>query len=54
MSSATVVDPVCGMAIDPADAVRSVEYAETTYLFCSEHCAASFEKDPGMYAGTGT
>ena len=54
MSTATVVDPVCGMTIDPAGAARSIEYDKTTYFFCSEHCAASFEKDPGIYAGTGT
>ena len=54
MSTATVADPVCGMTIDPAGAARSVEYDETTYFFCSEHCVASFEKDPGIYAGTGT
>ena len=52
MSAATVVDPVCGMTIDPAGAARSIEYDETTYFFCSEHCAASFEADPGKYAGT--
>jgi Cu+-exporting ATPase len=52
MSTATVVDPVCGMTVDPAGAARSIEYDETTYFFCSEHCAASFEKDPRKYAGT--
>lgn len=52
MSAATVVDPVCGMTVDPAGAARSIEHHETTYFFCSEHCAASFEADPGKYAGT--
>ena len=26
--------------------------ADPPYFFCSEHCAASFEKDPRKYAGT--
>ena len=51
MSTATIVDPVCGMAVDPAGAARSIEYDETTYFFCSERCAASFEEDPGKYVG---
>jgi Cu+-exporting ATPase len=52
MSKPTVVDPVCGMTVDPVGAARSIEYDGTPYFFCSEHCAASFEKDPGKYAGT--
>jgi uncharacterized protein len=36
-----VSDPVCGMRVDRAKAVR-VERAGQTHYFCSEHCAASF------------
>ena len=48
----TAVDPVCGMSIDPEAAARAIEHEGKTYVFCSEHCAASFEKDPVKYAGT--
>ena len=40
-----VVDPVCGMAIDKADAV-SVMHAGTVYYFCEEACAAIFRDEP--------
>ena len=43
--------PRLRMTLDPARAARSTEYDETTYLFCSEHRAASFEKDLGKHAG---
>jgi uncharacterized membrane protein YraQ (UPF0718 family)/YHS domain-containing protein len=36
-----VTDPVCGMRVDRATAVR-VEHAGQTHYFCSEHCAARF------------
>ncbi len=43
-------DPVCGMQIEEADAVGSVEHAGTTYFFCSDDCKAEFEADPAAYA----
>ncbi|NMR19495.1 heavy metal translocating P-type ATPase [Cellulomonas fimi] len=48
--SAKVIDPICGMSIDPATAADSAEYEGTTYYFCSNHCAASFKDDPAKYA----
>ncbi|MCS6863859.1 MAG: heavy metal translocating P-type ATPase [Gemmataceae bacterium] len=45
----TVVDPVCGMRVDPAHAAGSVVYGETTYYFCSTHCVAKFRGDPQRY-----
>ena len=41
----TVVDPVCGMAIDPAHAASTIERDGTVFCFCSTHCANSFEED---------
>jgi uncharacterized membrane protein YraQ (UPF0718 family)/YHS domain-containing protein len=41
-------DPVCGMRVDRSKAVP-LEYADHTYLFCSEHCRAKFESDPDRY-----
>jgi Cu+-exporting ATPase len=40
------IDPVCGMTVDPNNAVGSYEYQGKTYYFCSTHCLHRFEKDP--------
>jgi P-type Cu+ transporter len=49
-AAAPVTDPVCGMIVDPASApVRRTSGAGTVY-FCSAHCAAAFDDDPGRYA----
>ena len=42
----TVVDPSCGMTIDPAKAAGKSEYKGTTYYFCSDHCKRTFDADP--------
>jgi uncharacterized membrane protein YraQ (UPF0718 family)/YHS domain-containing protein len=42
-------DPVCGMTVDPATATEKVDYAGSTYYFCSAGCRETFEKDPGKY-----
>jgi YHS domain-containing protein len=47
---AIVVDPVCGMRIDPDDAVATVEYEGRTFYFCSEACRDGFLADPAAYA----
>lgn len=46
---ATVVDPVCGMRIDPAAATDRRESAEESNWFCSPECAAAFDAEPGRY-----
>ena len=33
-----VVDPVCEMTIDPADAVGQSNFKGQTYYFCSDSC----------------
>ncbi|MCF7802545.1 MAG: heavy metal translocating P-type ATPase, partial [Candidatus Marinimicrobia bacterium] len=43
-----LTDPVCGMQVDPADAL-SVEYQGETVYFCSEHCKHKFEAEPEKY-----
>jgi YHS domain-containing protein len=45
-----VQDPVCGMSVDPATATEKVEYAGSTYYFCSAGCRSAFAKDPAHYA----
>lgn len=42
----TVTDPVCGMAVDPAEPAATVEHAGETYYFCSAGCAETFDADP--------
>lgn len=48
-AQAMVIDPVCGMRIDPDDAVATVEYDGETYYFCSEACRDAFVADPAAY-----
>ena len=45
----TVIDPVCGMTVDPASAAGSFTHAGTTYHFCSRHCLEKFRADPAKY-----
>ncbi|MFI8499604.1 heavy metal translocating P-type ATPase [Streptomyces sp. NPDC085524] len=44
-----VVDPVCGMRIDPAGAAERRQTGTGEYFFCSAHCAAAFDADPIRY-----
>ena len=48
-STGTVIDPVCGMTVDPAKATARVEREGATVFFCSDHCRKKFEADPGKY-----
>src|SRR5918996_743698 len=45
---AMVTDPVCGMRIDPDDAVATAEHAGTTYYFCSQACHDAFISNPSI------
>jgi len=44
-----VLDPVCGMTIDPADAAGQTEYKGQTYYFCHESCLERFRDDPERF-----
>ena len=45
-----LVDPVCGMSVDPNDAGGgTVEHRGKTHAFCSKHCRGKFERDPEQY-----
>ncbi|HEY0140167.1 MAG TPA: heavy metal translocating P-type ATPase [Thermoanaerobaculia bacterium] len=50
-SAAKVVDPVCGMTIDPATAAGSSTHDGTTYSFCSAGCKTKFDANPAQYLG---
>jgi P-type Cu+ transporter len=41
-----VLDPVCGMTINPAKAAGSYEYQGTRYYFCNPRCLERFKADP--------
>lgn len=43
------VDPVCGMAVAPAEAAGSIVYRNTRYHFCSNACLIHFQDDPSRY-----
>ena len=44
-----VIDPVCGMTVDPSRAAGRVDHRGTTYYFCSKGCVAKFTADPERY-----
>ncbi len=46
-------DPVCGMNVNPDEAIDYDDYKGKTYYFCSIECAEKFESDPERYAGPG-
>ncbi len=47
-----VLDPVCGMRIDPAGAAATVEHAGKTWHFCHANCARRFRENPSKYDGS--
>ncbi|MGH2464751.1 MAG: YHS domain-containing protein [Candidatus Limnocylindrales bacterium] len=54
--NATVVDPVCGMLVEPAEArARNlhVELDGHDFYFCARGCKLDFEDDPGRYLDPG-
>ncbi|HEY6968600.1 MAG TPA: heavy metal translocating P-type ATPase [Candidatus Angelobacter sp.] len=46
---ATVIDPVCGMTVNPQTARGSVEYQGKKYYFCNPRCAERFQAEPEKY-----
>ena len=44
-----VIDPVCGMTVNPATAAGSFDYQGTTYSFCCQGCLTKFRADPQRY-----
>ncbi len=47
-AQAKVVDPVCGMSVDPKASEKSI-YKGTTYYFCSRSEKRAFDKSPEKY-----
>ncbi|MDP3853328.1 heavy metal translocating P-type ATPase [Phenylobacterium sp.] len=49
-SRAQVKDPVCGMIVDPASTPHKATHKGSEVFFCSEGCAAKFQREPDRYA----
>jgi Cu+-exporting ATPase len=46
---AKVLDPVCGMTVDPATSKHRFDYDGHTFHFCSAGCKTKFAADPKKY-----
>jgi Cu+-exporting ATPase len=46
-----VLDPVCGMTVDPATAKHRADHAGHSYFFCSAGCRTKFIAGPQKYLG---
>src|SRR5690349_21408698 len=47
--ASAVIDPVCGMKVNPERAAGSAQYEGKTYFFCSAGCVTKFKGDPKRY-----
>lgn len=45
----TVIDPVCGMQVDPLATAHHATHAGSDYHFCSARCREKFVADPATY-----
>ena len=48
-TGATVIDPVCGMTVDPAKSPHRFAHNGATFHFCSAGCRTKFAADPARY-----
>lgn len=51
--SEKVIDPVCGMAVNPRDAPERRLYRGHAHHFCGIGCAGKFDQAPERYVGDG-
>jgi P-type Cu+ transporter len=49
VAQSKVVDPVCGMTVDPARAAGHVDYQGQTYYFCGRGCVEKFRANPAEF-----
>jgi len=49
MQQPEVLDPVCGMRVDPSKAAASINHRGVTVYFCGQGCAAKFRASPEKY-----
>jgi Cu+-exporting ATPase len=48
-AQAKVIDPVCGMTVDPQASLHEAMHAGKHYHFCSARCRERFVADPQHY-----
>jgi P-type Cu+ transporter len=48
-AAGAIVDPVCGMSVDPETSKHRTDYKGETYHFCSAGCRTKFEAAPQQY-----
>ena len=48
-SKKTVVDPVCGMEVDPCKTKLNADYEDKKFYFCAEGCRQAFERNPAKF-----
>ncbi len=48
-TTATHVDPVCGMQVQEDESAGTSNYDGETYYFCSAECKREFDEDPEDY-----
>jgi Cu+-exporting ATPase len=53
LGGAKVLDPVCGMTVDPQTAPHRHAHHGETYYFCSSGCRTKFAADPAKYLKPG-
>jgi Cu+-exporting ATPase len=51
-STTKMIDPVCGMEVDPATAAAETCHEGTKVFFCAEGCRDAFLADPQRYTET--
>lgn len=44
-----MIDPICGMEVEPGNAAGKQVYNGQSYYFCSHHCLAKFKEDPEKF-----
>src|SRR5262245_26761678 len=53
VESGSVIDPVCGMSVDPHTTPHRHTHQGHTYYFCSAGCRTKFAADPARYVSPG-
>jgi P-type Cu+ transporter len=48
-TTSKVLDPVCGMSVDPATSKHGFAHHDETFHFCSAGCRTKFADNPGKY-----
>jgi YHS domain-containing protein len=49
LTNLDIIDPVCGMRIDPHNAAARLCHEGHEFYFCAKRCRQAFEADPQRY-----